>query len=144
MYNWIKVFKRLIHISFVPHQFTVSVMKMLKLKTLYLMPGSKLVVPGSISKSPNLKWHKFYNIYSVIWLREVSNRRHFSLENSNNWFQITVTCVRQRILGRDGKHPLGKGVGGGVVKRMEIHKIPSTATSTQIPNQKTTKKMTYM
>ena len=55
MYNWIKVFKRLIHISFVPHQFTVSVMKMLKLKTLYLMPGSKLVVPGSISKSPNLK-----------------------------------------------------------------------------------------
>ena len=55
MYNWIKVFKRLICISFVPHQFTVSVMKKLNLKSLYLTLGSKLVVPGSISKSPNLK-----------------------------------------------------------------------------------------
>ena len=32
--------------------------------------------------------------------------------------------------------------GGEGVKIMRIHKIPSTATSMQIPNQKTTHKMT--
>ena len=29
---------------------------------------------------PDLKWRKLKNIYSVIWLREVSNRCHFSLD----------------------------------------------------------------
>ena len=42
-------------------------------------------------------------------------------------FQITVTCVKQRIVGR-------KKNGGG--KKV----ILSTSTSTQIPNQKTSKK----
>ena len=43
-------------------------------------------------------------------------------------FQITVTCVKQRIVGRE------KNGGGG--KKV----ILSTSTSTQIPNQKTSKK----
>ena len=49
------------------------------IKSLYLTPGSKFMVPGSIPTSPNLQWRKLYNI-SVIWLREVSNRCPFSLE----------------------------------------------------------------
>ena len=62
------------------------------IKSLYLTPGSKLMVPRSIPMSPNLKWGTFYNIYSVIWLREVSNRCRFSLQIfklSSAWLRLT-------------------------------------------------------
>ena len=57
----------------------------------------QLVVRSGISLSPNLKWRKFWNIYSVICLREVSNRFHFSLEffrlsemqSKSAWLRLT-------------------------------------------------------
>ena len=51
-------------------------------------------------------------------------------------FQITVTCVRQRILGRKYTTPYEKG--GGAKTR--IREMLSTASSSQIPNHDTTKK----
>ena len=47
-----------------------------------------------------------------------------------HWFQITVTCVKQRIV---GKEKIGKGGEGKIV-------ILPTSTSTQIPQHKTSKK----
>ena len=49
-----------------------------------------------------------------------------------HWFQITVTCVKQRIVGKEKKQGAGKG-GVKIV-------ILSTSTSTQIPNHKISKK----
>ena len=46
------------------------------IKSFYLTSGSNLVVPRSISTGPNLKWCKFQNMYSVIWLHEDSKRCH--------------------------------------------------------------------
>ena len=50
------------------------------IKNIYLTPGSKLLILRSIPTGPILKRRKFQNIYSVIRLREVSNRCQFSLE----------------------------------------------------------------
>ena len=43
------------------------------------------------STSPNLKWRKRMNIYSVIWLREVSNRcqKLSELQPKSAWLRLT-------------------------------------------------------
>ena len=50
-----------------------------------------------------------------------------------HWFQITVTCVKERIVGKDEKRPKNWEGAGKIV-------ILSTSTSTQIPNYKTSRK----
>ena len=59
-----------------------------------------------------------------------------------HWLQITVSCVKERIVGRmkKGRKKQREGVkGGGWIK---IRQILSTATSIQSSNHKTNKKTT--
>ena len=51
-----------------------------------------------------------------------------------HWFQITVTWIKERILGRDKKHRGGPGRVG------EGEDIMSKSTWKQIPNQEASKK----
>ena len=48
-------------------------------------PGSKLVVPRSIPTSPNLKWLKFYNIYSVNWRRRITLALFSHHKDTKSW-----------------------------------------------------------
>ena len=50
------------------------------IKSLYLKPGVKLMIPRSILTSPNLNEANCRTFIQYIGLREVSNQCHFSLE----------------------------------------------------------------